>query len=309
MFGPVTKIFSGAALIALAMVAMASSAFAQALVDYQMWHQPAASPGQEWIEWFDVLTFKIITPITLFVTVLLGYAMIRFRASANPVPSKTTHNTLIEVIWTVVPILILIGLSVPSLKLLSSQFHPPKEPTVTIKATGYQWYWGYEYQGENEVSFESRLIGRDLASQDPAKREEAKKELASYGKSDIKTYPRLLVVDNEVVVPVNEVVRVLVTAGDVIHNWAMPAFGMKMDGIPGRLNETFFMPTKEGLYYGQCSELCGRDHSYMPIAVRVVSAEQYAAWLKGAADDLDKANRDLIASVETAKKNVQVAGN
>ena len=116
-------------------------------------------------------------------------------------------------------------------------------------------------------------------------------------------------VDNEVVVPVNEVVRVLVTAGDVIHNWAMPAFGMKMDGIPGRLNETFFMPTKEGLYYGQCSELCGRDHSYMPIAVRVVSAEQYAAWLKGAADDLDKANRDLIASVETAKKNVQVAGN
>lgn len=310
MFGPISKIAGTLGFAVLATLFFSSFAAAQALTDYQMWHQPAASPGMEAIIGFDILTFWIITPITIFVTALLAYVCIRFRASANPVPSKTTHNTILEVIWTAGPVVILLILALPSFKLLTSQFEPPEEPSITIKATGYQWYWGFEYQGENELSFETRLIGRDLGSSDPALDAAAKAEMASYGKSDIAKYPRLLAVDNEMVVPVGKVIRVLVTAEatGVIHNFAMPAFGLKMDAIPGRINEVFFKPTREGLYYGQCSELCGRDHAFMPKAVRVVSEAQYQAWFAKAQNDLDAANRELVAARDT-NTTIKVAGN
>lgn len=301
-----------AIMVALASLFVTSQALAQATtvgapVDWQLWHQPAASPGMERIISFDILTFWVITPITILVMVLLAYVMIRFRASANPVPSKTTHNTTIEVIWTLGPVLVLLIIAIPSFKLLSSQFSPPEEPAVTIKATGYQWYWGYEYQDGaegTELSFEARPIGSpEIAGSDEA----AQQERVSLGKTDLVEYPKLLATDNDVVVPVGKVIRVLVTAGDVIHNWAVPTFGKKMDGIPGRINETFFQPMKEGIFYGQCSELCGKYHAFMPIAVRVVSQEQYDAWRAGALDDLDTANRQLMASIAEQNEKVRVA--
>ena len=260
----------------------------------------------EAIESFNILTFWIIIPITFFVMGLLAYVMIKFRASAHPEPTKTTHNTMIEVIWTLGPVAILVFLAIPSFQLLTSQFNPPKEPTVTIKATGYQWYWGFEYQDDVEISFETRPIGvKEIAGSEEA----ARAERVSAGKEDLAQYPRLLAVDNELVVPVGEVVRVLVTAGDVIHNFALPAFGMKLDGYPGRVNETFFLPTKEGLYYGQCSELCGKYHAYMPLAIRVVSQDDFDVWKDMAGDDVEAANKALMASLENNKKLAAVSGN
>ena len=292
------------ALAALALVAAAGTAIAAQPTDWQIWHQAAASPGMERIVSFDWLTLYVIVPITLFVLALLIWVMVRYRASAHPVPEKTTHNTAVEVIWTLAPVVILIGLAIPSFQLLTSQFVPPKEPVLTVKAKGLQWHWEYEYQDEGpELAFESRPVGAEVVA---GSVEAALKEREDAGKTDLTLYPRLLTVDNELVVPVNEVTRVLVTAGDVIHNFAMPAFGLKMDGYPGRLNETFFMPTKEGLYYGQCSELCGKLHAYMPIAIRVVSAEDYAAWRASAGDDISAANRELMAKTDNPT-NVRVA--
>lgn len=306
MLNPMKKlVLAASAGTAAAMAALGSAGAAQP-TPWQWWHQPAASVNMEAIESFDVLTFWVIVPITLFVTALLGYVMWRFRASANPVPTKTTHNTTIEVIWTLAPIAILVFLAIPSFQLLESQFNPPKEPTVTIKATGYQWYWGFEYQDDAEISFETRPLGvAEIAGSEEA----AKAERVAAGKEDLAQYPRLLAVDNELVVPVGEVVRVLVTAADVIHNFAMPAFGLKMDGYPGRLNETFFQATKEGLYYGQCSELCGKYHAYMPIAIRVVSQDDFDVWKDMAGDDVDAANKALMASIQSKKKVAAVAGN
>ncbi len=281
---------------------------AEPLVDYQKWHQPAASPGMEAIEWFDWYTLAFIVPIVIFVTVLLAYVMIKFRASANPVPSTVTHNTAIEVVWTLVPVAILVAITIPSFQLLSSQFNPPEEPSLTVKATGYQWYWGFEYQGDSEIEFEARPIGVDLLA---GSKEEADQERKDLGKTDLKLYPRLLAVDNELVVPVGKVIRVLVTAAadGVIHNFAVPAFGLKMDAVPGRLNETFFQATREGLFYGQCSELCGKYHAYMPLAIRVVSEDQFDVWSDMAGDDVEAANKALSASVETLKKKIRIAGN
>lgn len=260
----------------------------------------------EAIESFNTLTFWIIIPITFFVMGLLAYVMIKFRASANPEPTKTTHNTTIEVIWTLGPVAILVFLAIPSFQLLTSQFNPPKEPTVTIKATGYQWYWGFEYQDDVEISFETRPIGvAEIAGSEEA----ANAERVNSGKEDLAEYPRLLAVDNELVVPVGEVVRVLVTAGDVIHNFALPAFGLKMDGYPGRINETFFQASKEGLYYGQCSELCGKYHAYMPLAIRVVSQDDFEVWKDMAGDDVDAANKALMASLNNNRKLAAVSGN
>lgn len=305
MSNPLGKsVVAGLLAVWSALIVSASAQAAQP-TDWQWWHQPAASPNMEAIEAFDILTFWIIIPITFFVLGLLVYVMVKFRASANPVPSKTTHNTTIEVIWTLGPIAILVFLAIPSFQLLTSQFNPPKEPTVTIKATGYQWYWGYEYQDDAEISFESRPIG---VPEIAGSVEQAEAERVALGKQDLAEYPRLLAVDNEVVVPVGEVVRVLVTAGDVIHNFAMPAFGLKMDGYPGRVNETFFQATKEGLYYGQCSELCGKYHAYMPIAIRVVSEDDFEVWKDMAGDDVDAANKALMASLENKKKLAAVTG-
>ena len=287
-----TKLKAG--LAALFSMSAAMPALAAQPTDWQMGLQPAASSIMEQIRAFEAYTLWFIVPITLFVLFLLVYVMVKFRASVNPTPSKTSHNTAIEVVWTVGPVVVLLALAVPSFNLLTAQYSPPGEPVITVKAVGYQWYWGYEYQTENEVTFDSLMLQED-------DREE-------YGKADKAAYPRLLAVDNELVVPVGQVVRLLVTAGDVLHSFAMPAFGVKMDAVPGRLNETWFKADAEGLYYGQCSELCGKDHAFMPIAIRVVSEEQFGTWLAAAADDVEGANKNLMASIE-AEKSVDVAAN
>ena len=217
--------------------------------------QESATPVMDTITWFHTLLVWIITIITLFVLVLLIMVVVKFNAKANPVPSRTTHNTLIEVAWTLIPVLILVAIAVPSFRLLFQQLDMPKAD-LTIKATGKQWYWSYSYPDHGKFEFDS------LMAQDKK--------------------PRLLGVDNEMVVPVNKVVRIQTTGADVIHAFAVPAFGIKIDSIPGRLNETWFKATKTGMFYGQCSELCGKDHAFMPIAVRVVSDQEFAAWVETA---------------------------
>jgi cytochrome c oxidase subunit 2 len=262
----------------------------------QLGFQEAVTPVMEDIESFHDLLLVIITAISVFVLALLLYVMVRFRESRNPTPSKTSHNTMIEVLWTVVPILILIGIAVPSFALLFAQhdparaiagYDPVKNPPLTIKATGNQWYWSYDYPDNGDISFDSYMLQADQRT-DPA------------------TQPRLLAVDNELIVPVGRVVRMLVIGADVIHSFAVPSFGIKIDAVPGRLNETWFRVDRPGVYYGQCSELCGQappesvndlhGHAFMPIAVRAVSAEKFAAWAAAAGKDLKAANALLAAS-------------
>jgi len=220
--------------------------------------QEAASPVMEDIRWFhDSLMMPIITIITLFVTALLIYVMIRFNKKANPTPSNFTHNTTVEVLWTVIPVIILVIIAIPSFKLLYKADRT-SEPEMTLKVTGNQWYWSYEYPDNGDINFDSNLLeGKDLPE----------------------GAPRLLETDNKVVLPVDTNIRILVTASDVLHNWAVPAFGIKIDTIPGRLRETWVRITKEGTYYGQCSELCGVRHAYMPIQVQAVSKEKFQAWV------------------------------
>jgi cytochrome c oxidase subunit 2 len=217
--------------------------------------QESASPVMDYIIWFHNWLFVTITIITLFVLGLLIAVVVKFNHKANPIPSKTTHNTLIEVAWTLIPVLILVAIAVPSFRLLFLQLDTPKAD-LTVKATGKQWYWSYAYPDNGKFEFDS-LMAADKK-------------------------PRLLGVDNEMVVPVNKVIRVLTTGADVIHAFAVPAFGIKIDAIPGRLNETWFKATKTGMFYGQCSELCGKDHAFMPIAVRVVSDQEFAEWVETA---------------------------
>jgi cytochrome c oxidase subunit 2 len=210
----------------------------------------------------DFLLF-IITGITAFVLLLLIIVIVRFNASSNPIPTRTTHNTLLEVAWTVVPIVILLVIALPSFKLLFLQLNlPPAD--LTVKATGKQWFWTYSYPDHGKFEFDSLML------QD-ADRKKLQPEP-----------PRLLAVDNEMVVPINKTVRVITTGADVIHAFTVPAFGIKIDSIPGRINETWFRATREGVYYGQCSELCGKDHAFMPIAVRVVNEEAFTAWVEDA---------------------------
>lgn len=274
----------------------ASAAQAAQPVDWQFRFQPPATDIMAKIEWFEVYTLWFIIPITLLVMLLLAWCILRFRASVNPTPSRTSHNTMIEVIWTVGPVLVLLALAVPSFQLLTAQYTPDEEAKLTVKATANQWNWDYEYQVEEPLTFNSSML-----PDDPEQR-------AAAGKEDLGAYPRLLAVDHEMVVPVNTMVRVLVTASDVIHAFAMPAFGVKTDAVPGRINEIWFRANKEGLYYGQCSELCGKDHAFMPIAVRVVGDAQYATWLEAARSDLTGANRALMAEIKSAEP-VAVAGN
>lgn len=223
---------------------------------WQLGLQQSASPVMDEIIWFHDFLLWIITAITLFVLALLIFVVVRFNARSNPMPTRLTHNTAVEVMWTVVPVLILLVIAVPSFRILFRQLTiPPAD--LTVKATGKQWFWTYTYP-DQKFEFDSLMI--------------PDKELKP-------GQPRLLAVDNEVVVPVNKVVRVQVTAADVAHAFAVPSFGIKIDGYPGRLNETWFRASKEGVYYGQCSELCGKDHAFMPIAIRVVSEQDYAAWL------------------------------
>ena len=241
-------------------------AFANQPVDWQLGFQKAASESmRDIVAFHDNLLLPIIIAISVFVLFLMLYACVRFRASANPNPSKRTHNVTVEVLWTLIPCLILIVMAVPSFKILYKQDAIPKAD-LTIKAIGYQWYWGYEYPDENLV-FDSYMI--------------EEKDLKA-------NQPRLLAVDNEVVVPVDKVVKVLITANDVLHAWALPSFGVKRDAVPGRINETWFKAEKEGTYYGQCSELCGIKHAFMPITVKVVSEEEYQEWLSEAREKFAK---------------------
>ncbi|WP_416065617.1 cytochrome c oxidase subunit II [Rhizobium sp. ZK1] len=288
-----------AALTALVCLLFASGTYADQPMPWQATLQPAATPIMREIRWFEQYTLWFIVPITLFVLVLLIVVCFKFRASANPVPSRTSHNTLIEVIWTVGPVLVLLFLAVPSFNLLTAQLTLPENPDVTIKATATQWQWNYEYEGSGEtpVAFDSYLL------KEP--------DRPAAGKTDLSVYPRLLAVDNELVLPVDKTVRVLVTAAptDVIHAFAMPSFGIKIDAVPGRLNETWFRAEREGLFYGQCSELCGKDHAFMPIAIRVVSEDKYKQWLTTAASDLPGAYKTLIAAADGSAKTVDVAEN
>ena len=275
----------GLALAGSGLMALGSPASANPS-PWEMNLQPAVTPIMEMIHRFNNGLLIVVTLIVLLVLALLVYVMVRFNAKANPVPSKTSHNTLIEVIWTVVPILILVGIAVPSFALLFAEhdparaiagFDPAKDKQLTIKATGSQWYWSYEYPDNGDISFDSLLL-RDSNGNPTGT-------------------PRLLAVDNKMVVPVGVVVRMQVIGADVIHSFAVPSFGIKIDAIPGRLNETWFRVDKPGVYYGQCSELCGRDHAFMPIAVEAVSQDKFDAWAKTAVNDLDAANKQLAAAI------------
>jgi cytochrome c oxidase subunit 2 len=264
---------------------------------WQMGLQPAATPIMEMIHRFNDGLLVVVTLIVLLVLALLLYCMLRFNAKRNPVPSKTTHNTMIEVVWTILPILILVGIAVPSFSLLFAEHDPARavanyDPakSMTIKVTGRAaWFWTYDYPDNGDISVDSYLLDDD--------------------KRDPKTQPRLLSVDNPLVVPTGTVVRVQVTADPegIIHSFAVPSFGIKMDAIPGRLNETWFMVEREGTYYGQCSELCGRNHAFMPIEVKAVSPDKFKAWTEAAKNDLDAAYKLLAAA--PAEGAVQVAGN
>lgn len=242
-------------LVAGAALAAGGAAVAAQPKPWEVSLQEAATPVMESIISFHNLLLWIITIITLFVLVLLVIVVVKFNAKANPVPSKTTHNTMIEVAWTLVPVLILVAIAVPSFRLLFLQLDIPKAD-LTVKVTGKQWYWSYAYPDNGKFEFDS-LMAADKQ-------------------------PRLLGVDNEMVVPVNKVIRVQTTGADVIHAFAVPSFGIKIDSIPGRLNETWFKATRTGMYYGQCSELCGKDHAFMPIAVRVVDDQEFASWVEAA---------------------------
>ena len=226
---------------------------------WQLGLQESASAAMDQLTGFHTFLLVIITLITILVLGLLLTAMVRFNAEANPTPSRTTHNTLIEVAWTVVPIVVLGLIVVPSFKLLFLQLDiPPAD--LTVKATGQQWSWSYSYPDNGNLEFPS-LLPCDKAR-------------------TVCESPRLLAVDNDMVVPVNKVVRVQVIGADVIHSYTVPSFGIKIDAVPGRLNETWFKAEREGVFYGQCSELCGRDHAFMPIAVRVVSDKDFTAWVE-----------------------------
>ena len=227
---------------------------------WQIGLQQSASPVMDNIIWFHDFLLYIITGIAGFVLVLLVVVMVRFNARTNPIPSRTTHNTLIEIAWTLIPIVILMFIAVPSFKLLFLQLNVPPAD-LTVKATGKQWYWSYRYPDNGQFEFDSLML-----------KEGERKE----------GQPRLLAVDNEMVVPVNKTVRVITTGSDVIHSFAVPSFGIKIDAVPGRINETWFTATREGVYYGQCSELCGKDHAFMPIAVRAVSEQAFSAWVEEA---------------------------
>jgi cytochrome c oxidase subunit II len=250
---------------------------------WEMGLQGAASPVMESIVSFHDFLLYIITAITIFVLALLLIIIVKFNAKANPIPSRTTHNTLLEVVWTVVPVLILTIIAVPSFRLLFTQLDIP-QADVTVKATGKQWFWSYSYPDAGGFEFDSLLLSD----------KERKPE-----------QPRLLAVDNEMVVPVNKTIRIITTGADVIHAFAVPAFGVKIDSIPGRVNETWFKPLREGVYYGQCSELCGKDHAFMPIAVRVVSEADYNAWLEQAKQKYASDNGARPTAVAAAGETVQ----
>jgi cytochrome c oxidase subunit 2 len=241
---------------------------------WQLGFQPAASSVMERIESFHDLLLWIITLISVFVLALLAYVCIRFRASSSATPSRRTHNTLLEIAWTAIPVLILVVIAIPSFKLLYYQDVVP-DAELTVKAIGHQWYWSYEYPDNGEFTFDAYMV------------------------ADADLQPgqlRLLTTDNPLVLPVETDIRLLVTATDVLHSWAMPAFGVKMDAVPGRINETWFNIAQPGLYYGQCSELCGDFHGFMPIMIEAVAKDEFEAWTQQAQEQFAKAGTVELAT-------------
>ena len=251
--------------------------------------QPAVTELARDLQWLDGMLLIIITAISLFVVFLLGYVILKFNRKANPEPSSFTHNTPVEVAWTVVPIVILAFIGAFSIPVLFKQQVIP-DGDINIKVTGYQWYWGYEYT-DHGFGFDSMLIGDGKVLTPEV---EAELIEAGYSKDEF-----LLATDTAVVVPVDKVVVMQVTGADVIHSWTIPAFGVKQDAVPGRLGQLWFKAEKEGVYFGQCSELCGKDHAYMPITVKVVSQENYEAWLSGAIEE--------FAGLEETDSNIELA--
>lgn len=241
--------------------------------------QKGVTPVMNDIVWLDDFLHVIVGAITLFVVVLMAIVILKYNRKANPEPATFTHNTVLEVAWTALPVVILIIIAVPSLKLLFLQLEVP-EPDVTIKVTGNQWYWTYEYPDE-EIEFDAFMLTKD--------------ELAENGYSEDEY---LLATDTRVVVPVNANVHVLVTASDVIHAWTIPSFGSKIDAMPGRINETWFRAEEVGVYFGQCSELCGKDHTYMPIVVEVMELDDYETWILETASNMQGAPEKQFAAVE-----------
>lgn len=262
----------------VSIAALTGAAHAAEPVDWQLGFQPAVTPVAHLQHQLHDLLMIIITAITLFVLVLLIYVCVRFSAKRNPNPTKTSHNTVIEVLWTVLPVMILVVIAIPSFKLLYFM-DKTENPELTLKVTGHQWYWSYTYQDNGNFTFDSLIIPADQIDRSKGQK-------------------RLLEVDNRVVVPVDTNIRVLLTSEDVLHAWAVPAFGVKLDTVPGKLNETWMRIEKEGVYYGQCSELCGINHAFMPIAVQAVSKAEFAKWVaeaqkKYAAVDAPAPSQDL----------------
>ncbi len=245
---------------------------------WEMDLQDSASPVMEQVATFHYFLLWVIAAISLFVLALLLIIVVRFNARANPNPSRTTHNTPIEIAWTIIPVIILATIAVPSFRLLFLELDVPT-PDLTVKATGKQWFWSYSYPDNGNFEFDSLMVDE----------------------KDLKPgQPRLLTVDNEMVVPVNKVVHVLVTGSDVIHSFAVPSFGIRIDAVPGRINETWFKATIEGMFYGQCSELCGKNHSFMPIAVRVVSDADFSTWASAAKQKYASDNNLPVNALPTA---------
>ena len=260
---------------------VAGRAYADEPQPWETGFQAAATPVMERIESFHTELLYIITAISVFVLALLLWVIVRYNERANPKPSRTTHNTMVEVVWTVVPILILVAIVVPSFKLLYFEGDIQK-PDMIIKAIGHQWYWSYEYTTDGKFTFDANLV------QD----------------KDLKQGQlRLLTTDNPVVVPVDTLVEVQETSTDVIHAWAVPSFGVKTDAVPGKLNDTWFKVTKPGVYYGQCSELCGNGHGFMPIMVQAVSKADYQKWLDEAKKKFAKADGSDAAQVAAVPAN------
>lgn len=274
-----------AALLAVAVVGTGAALAAQP-VPGGLGLQPAATEVKQHIRSFEAFTLWIIVPIVLFVLALLVYVVVKFNEKANPTPSTVTHHTGLEIAWTVIPILILVAIAVPSFRLLYEEATIPKSD-MTVKVVGHAWYWEYEYPDHKGVKFDSYLLEGDALK-------------------ERKDAVHLLSTDNYLVVPVGKTVRVEVTAADVIHSWFVPSFGVQMYAIPGRLNETWFRAEKTGKFYGQCNMICGARHAYMPIGVQVVTEEQFKKWAEAAASDVSKANK-LLAEAIAAEEKTTVA--